>query len=32
MCEMNMDDGIVTPTHKRNIEEARILKDSIFQI
>ena len=34
MCEMmNLDpDGTLTPTARRNKEEAKILKDSIFQI
>jgi len=30
---MNLDpDGTLTPTARRNKEEAKILKDSIFQI
>jgi len=29
---INLDDGTLTPTAKRNKEEAKILKDSIFQI
>jgi hypothetical protein len=33
MCEGNFqDDGTLTPTAKRNQQEAKILKDSIRQI